>query len=36
VNLGIFAYPVLMAIDILFTKATIVPVGRDQKAACRD
>jgi tryptophanyl-tRNA synthetase len=31
VNLGIFAYPVLMAIDILIYQSHIVPVGRDQK-----
>jgi len=30
-NLGLFAYPVLMAADILVYKATHVPVGEDQK-----
>ncbi|MBI3418795.1 MAG: tryptophan--tRNA ligase [Proteobacteria bacterium] len=30
-NLGLFAYPVLMAADILIYKATHVPVGEDQK-----
>ena len=30
-NHGIFAYPVLMAADILVYKATHVPVGEDQK-----
>lgn len=28
---GLFAYPVLMAADILSVQSTIVPVGRDQK-----
>lgn len=28
---GLFAYPVLMAADILIYKSDIVPVGRDQK-----
>jgi tryptophanyl-tRNA synthetase len=28
---GLFAYPVLMAADILAVQSTIVPVGRDQK-----
>ena len=28
---GLFAYPVLMAIDILIYQSNIVPVGRDQK-----
>ena len=28
---GLFAYPVLMAADILAVKSTVVPVGRDQK-----
>lgn len=28
---GLFAYPVLMAADILAVKADVVPVGRDQK-----
>ncbi len=31
VNHGLFAYPVLMAADILLYDANIVPVGRDQK-----
>ena len=31
VNLGLFAYPVLMAADILIYKADVVPVGEDQK-----
>jgi tryptophanyl-tRNA synthetase len=31
VNLGLFAYPVLMAVDILIYQSNIVPVGRDQK-----
>ncbi len=31
VNHGLFAYPVLMAADILIYEATAVPVGRDQK-----
>lgn len=31
VGLGLFAYPVLMAADILTYKATHVPVGEDQK-----
>ena len=30
-NLGLYAYPVLMAADILLYKATHVPVGEDQK-----
>src|SRR5580765_3111478 len=30
-NHGIFAYPVLMAADILLYDSNIVPVGRDQK-----
>lgn len=37
--LGLFAYPVLMASDILVYKATHVPVGEDQKQhleLCRD
>ncbi len=28
---GLFAYPVLMAADILIVKSNVVPVGRDQK-----
>ena len=31
VSLGLFAYPALMAADILAYKATMVPVGEDQK-----
>jgi len=31
VSLGLFAYPALMAADILLYKATHVPVGEDQK-----
>lgn len=30
-NFGLFAYPVLMAADILLFNADIVPVGKDQK-----
>jgi tryptophanyl-tRNA synthetase len=30
-GLGLYAYPVLMAADILIYKATLVPVGEDQK-----
>jgi tryptophanyl-tRNA synthetase len=30
-NFGLFAYPVLMAADILLYDTTLVPVGRDQK-----
>ena len=30
-NLGLYAYPVLMASDILLYKSNIVPVGEDQK-----
>lgn len=30
-NVGLFTYPVLMAIDILIYDSDIVPVGRDQK-----
>ncbi|HMP74283.1 MAG TPA: tryptophan--tRNA ligase [Kiritimatiellia bacterium] len=30
-NHGLFAYPVLMAADILIVNADVVPVGRDQK-----
>jgi len=39
VSLGLFAYPSLMAADILVYKATHVPVGEDQKQhleLCRD
>jgi len=31
VNHGLFAYPVLMAADILIYDSTVVPVGQDQK-----
>lgn len=31
VNLGLLAYPVLMAADILLYQASLVPVGQDQK-----
>jgi tryptophanyl-tRNA synthetase len=31
INMGLFDYPVLMAADILIYKATLVPVGIDQK-----
>jgi len=31
VNVGIFDYPVLMAVDILIYKPDFVPVGQDQK-----
>ena len=31
VNVGLFAYPVLMAADILLYQADLVPVGEDQK-----
>ncbi len=30
-NFGLFAYPVLMAADILLCNANLVPVGKDQK-----
>lgn len=39
VNHGIFAYPVLMAADILLYGSNLVPVGKDQKQhveICRD
>ena len=39
VSLGLFAYPSLMAADIMAYKATMVPVGDDQKQhleLCRD
>src|SRR4029078_8727349 len=38
-NHGIFAYPVLMAADILIYDSNVVPVGKDQKQhleMCRD
>ena len=31
INVGLFSYPMLMASDILIYKATLVPVGKDQK-----
>jgi tryptophanyl-tRNA synthetase len=31
VNVGVFDYPVLMAVDILIYKPHLVPVGKDQK-----
>lgn len=31
INVGLFAYPVLMAADILLYQADLVPVGEDQK-----
>lgn len=31
-TVGLFYYPVLMAADILLTRANLVPVGKDQKA----
>jgi tryptophanyl-tRNA synthetase len=31
INVGLFDYPVLMAVDILIYKPDIVPVGKDQK-----
>lgn len=31
VNMGLFNYPVLMAADILFPEADVVPVGQDQR-----
>jgi len=31
INVGVFDYPVLMAVDILLYKPDIVPVGKDQK-----
>ncbi len=39
IGLGLFAYPVLMASDIILYDASIVPVGEDQKQhveLCRD
>ncbi|MDR1067011.1 MAG: tryptophan--tRNA ligase [Clostridiales bacterium] len=39
VNIGLFAYPVLMAADILLYNADLVPVGEDQRQhleLCRD
>lgn len=30
VNMGMFTYPVHQAVDILFCKSTVVPVGKDQ------
>ena len=34
INLGLFAYPSLMAADILLYQADYVPVGADQKQHC--
>ncbi len=31
INVGLFAYPILMAADILLYQADLVPVGQDQK-----
>ena len=31
INVGLFAYPSLMAADILLYQADMVPVGADQK-----
>ncbi len=31
INVGVFDYPVLMAVDILIYKPDLVPVGKDQK-----
>ncbi|HEY3249619.1 MAG TPA: tryptophan--tRNA ligase [Ignavibacteria bacterium] len=31
INVGLFDYPVLMAVDILIYKPNLVPVGKDQK-----
>ena len=39
INVGLFAYPILMAADILLYQADLVPVGIDQKQhleICRD
>lgn len=39
INVGLFAYPVLMAADILLFQADLVPVGEDQRQhleLCRD
>ncbi len=39
INVGLFAYPVLMAADILLYQTNLVPVGEDQKQhleLCRD
>ena len=39
INCGLFAYPVLMAADILLYQADLVPIGADQKQhleLCRD
>ena len=35
-NFGLFAYPVLMAADILLYDTHVVPVGKDQKQMTRD
>lgn len=34
INLGLFAYPSLMAADILLYRPDVVPVGEDQKQHC--
>ncbi len=34
INLGLFAYPTLMAADILLYLPDVVPVGKDQKQHC--
>ena len=34
INLGLFAYPALMAADILLYQPDVVPVGEDQKQHC--
>jgi len=36
INVGLFDYPVLMAVDILIYKSDVVPVGRDQQQHIRD
>ena len=36
INAGLFDYPVLMASDILLYQASLVPVGQDLFAVCRD
>lgn len=30
INMGVYSYPVLMAVDILINEADVVPVGKDQ------
>ena len=34
INLGLFAYPALMAADILLYQPDVIPVGEDQKQHC--